>query len=458
VTQSASNSETRRGGLTRPSWRIVCGLILLLSTLLFLYDGARRVREDQHELRLIPYLRYEARTDYIYFYAAGYMALHGQAADLYPGSEDAIVYPGDPAFETAPDDATRARMVTRGSYFNPPALPFLEAPLAALSFRTSYWLWTVISLAALAGFVAMAWRNTRGIVEAPLIVLGMLAFKETHEVVIMGHPTFVFLLTITGGFLLLRAERPVLAGLVLSTLALKPQWVVLPAVFLVVRGEWRSLAALLTACAVIFLAPFLATSVDTVHNYLRTAHVITNADLTDAPHMFSWNGFLFKLRGGPGHGGTPPPQWQVYVLMLLTLVPLAAIYRSRDFLIGASGTVLAMLIFSIHSVWYDWALLLAAALFLTMRVPQMSRGHRLEMWVVMLAVYLAASQSTAALLYTGRHYIDWDRSAVYLITPVAFAALVWLAALPYREGIAHLWPLMGKEVFPFRKQSTANTT
>jgi hypothetical protein len=194
--------------------------------------------------------------------------------------------------------------------------------------------------------------------------------------------------------------------------------------------------------------PFAATSVETVRNYVHTARSLSSQDLIDAPHMFSWNGFLFKLRGGPVHGGTPPPHWQIYALILVSLPPLALIYRSGDFLVGAAGTVLAMLLISIHSVWYDWALLLAAALFLTMRVPQMTDRHRLEMWGVMLAVYLAASQSTAALLYPGRHEIDWHRQAIYLITPVAFVALVWLAALPYREGVARLWPLRGEGTTP----------
>jgi hypothetical protein len=36
-----------------------------------------------------------------------------------------------------------------------------------------------------------------------------------HEVLIMGHPAFFFLLALTGGLLLLKAERPGQAGLVL---------------------------------------------------------------------------------------------------------------------------------------------------------------------------------------------------------------------------------------------------
>jgi hypothetical protein len=225
----------------------------------------------------------------------------------------------------------------------------------------------------------------------------------------------------------------VLAGLVLSTLALKPQWAVLPGIFLLVRGEWRGFGAMLAAAAVIFFVPFLLTGFDTFQNYLRVTREVSSADLRDAPHMFSWNGFLFKLRGGPFYGHEPPPKWQIAALIALALPFLAYVWASRDYLLGASATVLTMLLISVHSAWYDWGLLLGAGLFLVLRAPQISRGMRVEMWVVLLAVYLAAAQSTAVLLSPDRHAIDWHGQGLYLVTPVAFAALVWMATVAWRE-------------------------
>jgi hypothetical protein len=94
-----------------------------------------------------------------------------------------------------------------------------------------------------------------------------------------------------------------------------------------------------------------------------------------------------------------------------------------------------MLLVSTHSVWYDWGLLIVAALFLVLR--PMQRELRVEVWVVLLALYLASSQSLTALLYPDRHFIDWDHPAFYTITPVAFGALVWMATITWREGLLH---------------------
>src|SRR5215213_5948589 len=275
------------------TWKLVCALFVAGATLLFAVGLVQRVDETQHEQRLIPYLAYEERTDYNYFYASATMALNGEASALYPASGEKTVQPGDPAFAAVRDDDERARLLTKGAYYNPPALALLQAPLAAIDFNTSYRIFTALSLTALVAFLTLAWRSGRRVPELPLFILGALAFRPAHEVVIMGHPTFFFLLALVGGFLLLKADRPVLAGLVLSLLALKPQWAVLPGLFLLARGEWRAFGTMLGAAAAIFLVPFLYTGFETFENYVRVTRAVGWADLIDAPHMFSWNGFLF---------------------------------------------------------------------------------------------------------------------------------------------------------------------
>src|SRR5215212_8626770 len=99
-----------------PSWQHVCALFVVGATLLFAISLVQRVDETQHEQRLIPYLPYDQRTDYNYFYASATMALNGEASDLFPSSGEGTVQPGDPAFAAAPDDEARARLLTKGSY------------------------------------------------------------------------------------------------------------------------------------------------------------------------------------------------------------------------------------------------------------------------------------------------------------------------------------------------------
>lgn len=162
--------------------------------------------------------------------------------------------------------------------------------------------------------------------------------------------------------------------------------------------------------------------------------------------MFSWNGFLSKLDGSEIQNGQlvlfadAPSKTLVYGLIALTTVPLLVVWRSKDYLLGVAATLVAMLLISTHSVWYDWAILAVAALFLVLRSRDASRSYRVEMWVVLLALFMATAQSISEVLVPDRHAVDWHRAAFFAATPVAFAALVWMASLPLRErGFGLLW-------------------
>jgi len=429
VSSAAIEGESQGIAGWRPRVSALAPRLLVAAVVaLFLVNGARYAYETQRELRLIPWLAYDDRVDFNYFYAGAQLALHGEAADLYPQSGEPSFPQGDPIFGLTRDDYARARLLARGNYYNPPALAFLQAPLAGLPFRSALWLFSALSLGALAGFLALCWRAGRGVWEMPLLVMGILSFGLVHEVLIMGHPTMFLLLALGGGLLALRSGRPVLAGLALSLLALKPQWAVLPALFLLVRGEWRALATMAIASTALFFLPFLATGLGALKSYVQFIREASAADVGAAPQMFSWNGFLYKLNGSAASPAL------IFGLMAVTLLPLLAVWRSRDFYLGGAATIVAMLLLSLHSVWYDWAFLAVAALLLTLRPSR--PAVRVQGWAILLALYLASSQSTSALLFPGHHFIDWERPAFYSLTLVAFMALVWMAAVPFWDRAA----------------------
>jgi hypothetical protein len=49
-----------------------------------LFNVARYANEAQREIRLIPWLAYDNRVDFGYFFAGAEMAAHGEAAELFP--------------------------------------------------------------------------------------------------------------------------------------------------------------------------------------------------------------------------------------------------------------------------------------------------------------------------------------------------------------------------------------
>ena len=431
------------GRLSSRPWSVTRVLTLLVALAALGYFGFTAytyTNETQREVRELPWRFYDWRVDFAYFYSGASMAWHGEAWDLYPVEGEQIIYPPHPIFGTTTDEYQMARWMARGNYYNPPALAYIQAPLTSLGFRSAWLIFTGMALTALAGYGLLAWRAGKSVPELPLLLVGVAAFKPVHEAIIMGHTTLFFVLILTAGFLLLRGKHSVLAGLTFSLLALKPQWAVLPGLFLLARREYRAFFVMGIASSLIFFVPFFITGFETFSRYFEFLRTAAKIDIKDAPHMFSWNGFLYKLEGyDPSDPGGDPRI--IYGMIGLTAMFMFIVWWSKDYFLSAAATVIAMLLVSTHSVWYDWGLLVVAALMLLLR--PMKAGQRVELWIVLMALTVASSQSIAELLQPDRQAIDWPGSAFYSITPIAFASLVWIASIAARDGLLKL-PRFGR--------------
>jgi hypothetical protein len=135
-------------------------------------------------------------------------------------------------------------------YISPPPLAWAVAPLTALPYTVALGVWTVVLLGAL----VLAWRLAApGAGPARLIyVAAAIGWLPVIYALQLEQPGLVVALGVAACYALLRANRPVLAGVALGALALKPQLAFLvPLALLVAR---RNQAFLASAATLGFLA------------------------------------------------------------------------------------------------------------------------------------------------------------------------------------------------------------
>jgi len=129
-------------------------------------------------------------------------------------------------------------------YVNPPLVAFLLQPLAGLPLRTGLTWFVVLLLAALALSARLALRLLPTGWPSPLRLLvvaaGLLSLPAATALGLAQWAP-VLALCALGALAALRGGRPVVAGLLLSVLVIKPQtvWLVLPA--LAAAGSWTVL-------------------------------------------------------------------------------------------------------------------------------------------------------------------------------------------------------------------------
>ena len=176
------------------------------------------------------------KTDYLAF-ATGARVIHDQPSCLYCDDVQA---------------GTQASILgyvpTAGfpkPYVNPPLVAWVLQPLSALPLRTGLLVLMLVLLAVLALAVRLFDRLLpREWPTAQRLLLGTAAVVSLPAATALGLAQWapVLLLAALGALVALRGGRPVLAGVLLSVMLIKPQtvWLVLP--LLAAAGAWRVLA------------------------------------------------------------------------------------------------------------------------------------------------------------------------------------------------------------------------
>ena len=175
-------------------------------------------------------------SDFVHFYALGDAARTGDAAALF---DSHALYARQSALVPA----------AKGDGFVAvygPQTALIFAPFSLFDYVTAGTLWTLLTLAVYCWAVRLAWSPLRSVLpDRTFVTAAALAFPPVWQLAMYGQTTAVVLLGFAGGLWALERRRPVLAGVALSLIAIKPQWALLLVVVTVFGREWKLIAGAL---------------------------------------------------------------------------------------------------------------------------------------------------------------------------------------------------------------------
>jgi hypothetical protein len=152
-------------------------------------------------------------------------------------------------------------------YMNPPYLAWLAAPLTAFAAPEAALTWVLLLVGCLLTAIALiAPADWLSRVAYGGAVLG---FFPTMVALAYGQVAPAVILVVVGGWWLLRRDRPVAAGVVLSLVALKPQLGILVPIALAAAGHRRVFAAWAAATAVLVAAAVASLGIDGLADFGR---------------------------------------------------------------------------------------------------------------------------------------------------------------------------------------------
>jgi hypothetical protein len=231
-------------------------------------------------------------------------------------------------------------------FISPPPLAWLVTPLTALPFTAALVVWTAVLLAALLWTWYLLAPGGRAVRLAHLL-LWFGVFPVAFGLMV-GQPGALVAAAIATVWWLLRVDRPVAAGLVLSLLVLKPQLALLVPVALLVAGHRKTFAAWLVASAAIGVVALVLLGGDGVARY-RDVLAQTQGAAWDITRRYSISGPL-------GLG------WPLRVAeVAVAVITVVAAWRNRHSAerVIAAG-ILGSLLFTPYLGFQDFLMLIVA--------------------------------------------------------------------------------------------------
>jgi hypothetical protein len=287
-------------------------------------------------------------------------------------------------------------------FLSPPTVAWLAAPLTAFPYWTAYTIWAVFTFLMFAA--ALAWSGVSAGVVRSIAVIGALSMWWVPYAMFLGQVVPLVAAGVVVAWRLLRKDRDLAAGLVLSVIFLKPNTAILVPVALLAAGRYRAFASWLGAGGVLAIIAFLVLGPHGVSGYVDQlrAPLPSGAD-------------ALTLKGAIGATGVVAAVLRVVIVGMV----LATAYRMRGSpslvmpigIVGSlivspylHGSDLCLLAAAAWMVWEEratlpWRAALAAGwvmaspfLLLTRTGPALNRWPLIEC-LLLLALVVAAWRS-----------------------------------------------------------------
>src|SRR5580704_18146598 len=307
-------------------------------------------------------------------------------------------------------------------FVNPALMAWLIQPLAVLPLQTGTDVFILLNLVAMALSATILTRRVAprlGSLLAACLVVTAVFSLEAGTGILLGQSDGLMLLSATLAIEALDRRRPVLAGVLLVPLLLKPQLVWLVPPVLIVAGQWRMLFALAAGAVVVLLGSIAVAG---------PSHLLDAFGLVTAPtyaHLDLQSNSIPTLIARPL--GSNPAAWVAAVT--LAIVAVAAMVVMRDVLRRNAIPAVAIgiglsIVFSPHLGDYSLMLLAIPVAVLAPGTPA-------------LALLLAAAYTAVSLF---NPLVSLNESSVALVLLAGLIAIAWQATHPGSSGLALRFP------------------
>ena len=298
-----------------------------------LWAGILLIAFDLYAAAVTYIPQYQIRNDFRLIYGAALTALRHGYGHLYDLSAQKATVEGlGVGFYWSP-------------FLNPPPLVWLATPFTLLPFNVAVVLWTALLLAAALFAWYLVAPGSR-LIRAAHLALWLGLFPAAFGLMV-GQPVALVAAGVAGAWWLAARDRPVLAGLALSVIAIKPQVALLVPLCLLVSGHPRMFASWLAATVVMVLVALAALGSDGIQRYTDVLGLASQWEPTRR----------YAVAGPLGLG---PQIYAVQAIVVVAAAVAAWRHRHAGVEVPLAAGITASLLFTPYVGFQDFAMLVVA--------------------------------------------------------------------------------------------------
>jgi len=237
----------------------------------------------------------------------------------------------------------------------PPQTALLFATLAPFSYFTAGTIWALLTIAVYASCAWLAWRPAaHAFHDRAFVVAAIVAFPPAWQLAVYGQTTAIPLLAFTAAWRALERNRTVLAGALLSLLAIKPQFALVITALAILTADWRLMAGAAMGIGVQMLAVIAVFDASVLGAYARMVRRLPALRDLLEPKPYNMHSLRALTQTLP-----PAADWITWsVLAVAVIVATRIVWRGNTPVRMRFGTVvLASILVDPHLTTYDAAVL-----------------------------------------------------------------------------------------------------
>jgi alpha-1,2-mannosyltransferase len=344
-----------------------------------LWAGVLLIAFDVYAAAVTYIPQYRVRNDFRLMYGSALTGLHDGYSHLYDlAAQQSTVEGLGTGFYWSP-------------FLNPPPLAWLATPFTLLSFDVAVVVWTVLLAAALMltwYLAAPGGRLTRAAHLALWLGLFPVAFG-----LMVGQPIALVAVAVAACWWLDERRRPILAGIALSVVAIKPQVALLVPLCLLVSGHFRLVGAWAAASIAMAVIALALLGPDGIQRYRDALSLASQWAITRR----------YAVAGPLGLG---PQLYAVQAVVVAAAALAAWRHRGGGVAVPVAAGISASLLFTPYVGFQDFAMLVVAG------------------WLVLRS---RPSALQVGLLVAG--YVLLELALLVLAVPILLAEAAFLASL-----------------------------